>query len=178
MGRRMVKKGSWGDNEGMMEMKQLVDTEISAFLEKEWIRTNGRKKTTRSKWRHRQGREGKTSQNSENRIQTKVELSRNRMLVDLIPRTILDSTIHARSWSCEKKQNKVDLHHCLSFTCCSNETSSSITDISSLYLIILTLHKPVSYRQLHFYGEEKHINISFKSEQNAFYTSLTALEYI
>lgn len=103
MGWRVVKKGSWGDNEGMMEMKRLVDTEISAFLEKEWIGTDGRRKTTRSKWRHRQGREGKKSQNSENRIQTEVELWRNRMLVDLIPRTILDSTIHAHGWSCEKK---------------------------------------------------------------------------
>lgn len=132
---------------------------------------DGRRKTTRSKRRHRQGREGKKSQNSENRIQTKVELWRNRTFVDLIPRTILDSTIHAHGWSCKKKQNKVDLHHCLSFTCCSNETSSSITDISSLYLIILTPHKLVSHRQLHFYGEEKRISISLTD-------SLTALQYL
>lgn len=78
----------------------------------------------------------------------------------------------------KKKQNKVDLHQCLSFTCCSNERSSSITDISSLYLIIPTPHKLVSYRQLHFYGEEKRVNISFKPNQNAFYTSLTALQCI
>lgn len=86
------------------------------------------------------------------------------MLVDLIPRTILDSAIHAHGRSCGKKLNKVDLHHCLSFTCCSNETRSSITDFSNLYLIILTPHELVSYSQLHIYGEEKHVNISFKSD--------------